>query len=63
MIGGEIIQEKALKFLKWKQFDVDEAMRIVKKKKNYFRDGITIKEADIEEFTPKFRPIIEEPIA
>jgi len=33
MIGGEIIQEKALKFLKWKQFDVDEAMRIVKKKK------------------------------
>jgi len=33
IIGGEIIQEKALKFLKWKNFDVDEAMRIVKKKK------------------------------
>jgi hypothetical protein len=55
LIGGHLKEEKALKFLKWKNYDVEEALRIIKKKKNYFRDSMTFREENIEGRTPAFK--------
>jgi hypothetical protein len=55
IIGGQIKEERALRFLKWKNYDSEEALRIIKKKKNYFRDSMTIREEDIERKTPSFK--------